>query len=109
MEWNSTLYDQKHDFVAEYGRGLLEFVPQNAKQTILDLGCGTGTLTAQLAELCNKIVGVDSSQDMIDKAKEEFSNIEFKVCDALALPFEGEFDVVFPMLYFTGSVTTIFC
>lgn len=95
MEWNSSLYDKKHDFVAEYGKGLLEFVPQNAKQTVLDLGCGTGTLTAQLAELCDKIVGVDASQDMIDKAREEFGNIEFKVCDALVLPFEQEFDVVF--------------
>lgn len=95
MEWNATLYDNKHDFVAEYGKGLLEFVPKNDEQSILDLGCGTGTLTAQLAELCNKIVGVDGSQDMIDKAKEEFSNIEFKVCDALDLPFEKEFDVVF--------------
>ncbi len=95
MEWNSTLYDKKHDFVAEYGKGLLEFVPQNTKQTILDLGCGKGTLTAQLAKLCNKIVGVDASQNMIDKAKEEFSDIEFKVCNALALPFEKEFDVVF--------------
>ena len=95
MEWNSTLYDNKHDFVAEYGKGLLEFVPQNTKQTILDLGCGTGTLTVQLAGLCNKIVGVDASQDMVDKAKEEFGDIEFKVCDALALPFEKEFDVVF--------------
>ena len=109
MKWNSTLYDKKHDFVAEYGKGLLEFVPQNPKQSILDLGCGTGTLTAQLAELCNKLVGVDSSQNMIEKAKEEFGNIEFKVCDALALPFEKEFDVVFPMLYFTGSVTTMLC
>ena len=45
MEWNSTLYDKKHDFVAEYGKGLLEFVPQNTKQSILDLGCGTGALT----------------------------------------------------------------
>lgn len=95
MKWDSTLYDKKHDFVAEYGKGLLEFVPQNAKQTILDLGCGTGTLTAQLAKLCNKVVGMDASQSMIDKAKEEFSKLEFKVCDALALPFEGEFDVVF--------------
>ncbi len=95
MEWNSTLYDKKHNFVAEYGKGLLEFVPQNGKQSILDLGCGTGILTVQLADLCKKVVGVDSSQSMVDKAKEEFSNIEFKVCDALALPFEKEFDVVF--------------
>lgn len=95
MEWNSTLYDRKHNFVAEYGKGLLEFVPKNDGQTILDLGCGTGMLTVQLAGLCSKIVGVDSSQSMIEKAKEQFSNIEFIVCDALALPFENEFDVVF--------------
>lgn len=95
MEWNSTLYDKKHDFVAEYGKGLLEFVPQNDEQSILDLGCGTGTLTAQLADLCVRIVGVDASQDMVDKAKEGFGDIEFKVCDALDLPFENEFDVVF--------------
>ena len=95
MEWNSTLYDKKHDFVAEYGKGLLEFVPKNDKQAILDLVCGTGVLTVQLADFGNKIVGVDSSQSMIDKAKEQFNNIEFKVCDALALPFENEFDVVF--------------
>ena len=65
MEWNSTLYDKEHDFVAEYGKGLLEFVPQNTKQSILDLGCGTGALTAELAELCERIVGVDGSQNMI--------------------------------------------
>ena len=28
-EWNATLYDNKHDFVAEYGKGLLEYIPQN--------------------------------------------------------------------------------
>lgn len=95
MEWDSALYDKKHDFVAEYGKGLLEFVPKRDEQTILDLGCGTGILTVQLADLCNKIVGVDSSRNMIDKAKEQFSNIEFRVCDALDLPFENEFDVVF--------------
>ncbi len=95
MEWNSSLYDKKHDFVAEYGKGLLEFIPKNNEQIILDLGCGTGTLTAQLADLCGKVVGVDSSQNMIDKAKKQFNNVEFSVCDALALPFVEEFDVVF--------------
>lgn len=95
MEWNSILYDKKHDFVTEYGKGLLEFVPLNTEQAILDLGCGTGALTVQLADLCDRIVGVDSSHNMIHKAKEQFSDIEFRVCDALALPFDKEFDVVF--------------
>lgn len=95
MKWNSLLYDSKHDFVSEYGKGLLEFIPKNDGQTILDLGCGTGTLTVRLSDLCNKVIGIDSSQNMIDKAKEQFGNIEFMVCDAIALPFEKEFDVVF--------------
>lgn len=72
MEWDSTLYNKKHDFVTEYGKELLEFVPKNDEQAILDLGCGTGMLTVQLADLCNKIVGIDSSQSMIDKAKVQF-------------------------------------
>lgn len=95
MEWNSQLYDNKHNFVAEYGKGLLEFIPNNVEQSILDLGCGTGMLTTQLRTLGSKVIGVDSSQSMIDKAKEQFTNTEFMVCDALDLPFQKEFDVVF--------------
>ena len=95
MEWNSILYDNKHDFVAEYGKGLLEFVPENRNQSILDLGCGTGTLTTQLTNFADTIIGVDSSLNMIEKAKSQFHNIKFMVCDALSLPFKNEFDVVF--------------
>ena len=94
-EWNAALYDNKHDFVAEYGKGLLEYIPQNEKQSILDLGCGTGTLTVQLNNLAKTVIGVDQSESMIKKAQEQYSNIEFRVCDALALPFESQFDVVF--------------
>lgn len=95
MEWNTVLYDQKHDFVAEYGKGLLEFVPENQEQSILDLGCGTGTLTVQLKARAGKVIGVDSSHHMVEKAKKQFENMEFLLCDALALPFEEEFDIVF--------------
>lgn len=94
-DWNAVLYDNKHDFVSEYGKGLLEFVPVNKNQSILDLGCGTGTLTAQLFDLAGTIVGVDSSVSMIVKAEEQYPNIKFMVCDALDLPFEEEFEVVF--------------
>lgn len=95
MEWNAALYDNKHDFVSEYGKGLLEFVPENKRQHILDLGCGTSILTAQLANLAGEVIGVDHSKNMIEKAQRQFSDIQFMVCDALALPFEKEFDVVF--------------
>ena len=94
-EWNAVLYDSKHDFVAEYGKGLLEFVSENKNQSILDLGCGTGTLTVQLSNFADIVIGVDSSASMIAKAKKQYSNMQFVVCDALALPFEKRFDVVF--------------
>lgn len=95
MQWNSALYDQKHDFVAKYGEGLLTFLPENPAQAILDLGCGTGTLTAQLAARGSRVVGVDSARPMVERARVQYPELTFEVCDALALPFEGEFDVVF--------------
>ncbi|MCF0240769.1 MAG: class I SAM-dependent methyltransferase, partial [Streptococcus gallolyticus] len=99
-EWNAVLYDNKHDFVAEYGKGLLEFVPKNKNQHILDLGCGTGTLTSQLADLADTTIGLDSSESMIEKAREHYADIQFVVGDALALPFEKQFDVVFSNVFY---------
>lgn len=49
------------DFVAEYGKGLLEYIPQNKNQCILDLGCGIGTLIVQLNNLAKTVIGVDQS------------------------------------------------
>lgn len=91
MQWNSALYDQKHDFVAKYGEGLLTFLPENPAQDILDLGCGTGTLTAR----GSRVIGVDGARPMVERARAQYPELTFEVCDAPALPFEGEFDVVF--------------
>lgn len=33
-EWNAVLYDNKHDFVAEYGKGMSEFVPKNKSRKL---------------------------------------------------------------------------
>lgn len=43
----------------------------------------------------NMEIGVDSSQSMIKMAQEQYPDIEFMVCDALALSFNRQFDVVF--------------
>ena len=95
MKWNPSLYDEKHGFVAEYGKSLLELIPQNPDQTILDLGCGTGALTRQLLPLASRVAGADSSPDMIRQAQAQNPGTEFLVCDALDLPFREEWDVVF--------------
>lgn len=94
MKWDADLYNNKHDFVAKYGEQLLEFIPDNTEK-ILDLGCGTGTLTSQLVKHCDYVRGVDGSEQMIQKAKANFPEIDFEVVDALKLPYEHEWDVVF--------------
>ncbi len=95
MRWDPGLYDHKHRFVAEYGKGLLEYVPADAAQRILDLGCGTGTLTAELAVRCGYVLGIDASAEMVAQAKERYPALPFQVMDALELPYEHEWDIVF--------------
>lgn len=95
MRWNAALYDTKHDFVAEYGKNLLQYIPSNPGQRILDLGCGTGALTERLAGLCGHVLGADSSPEMIREASERHKGIDFMVLNALDMPFENEWDVVF--------------
>jgi demethylmenaquinone methyltransferase/2-methoxy-6-polyprenyl-1,4-benzoquinol methylase len=61
----------------------------------LDVACGSGKLTAELARRTagGRVVGVDFSGQMLDRARREHPALEFLAGDALALPFaDGEFD-----------------
>lgn len=94
MRWDAKAYDVTHGFVSDYGRSLEQLVPQGAR-TLLDLGCGTGTLTAELAGNVEHVIGLDSSPAMIEEARRLHPGIDFRIGDACALTFEHEFDVVF--------------
>jgi len=57
----------------------------------LDVACGSGKLTSELARLAGaggRVVGVDFSAGMLDVARREHPGIEFVEGDALQLPFE---------------------
>jgi len=95
MKWNSTLYDKSHDFVSKYGEGILSYLNPQPGETILDLGCGTGDLTKEIFLANSHVIGVDSSTDMIEKAKSKFPEIEFYQMDARELKFDILFDAIF--------------
>lgn len=95
MDWNADLYENKHDFIAEYGKSLLAYVPETPEQSILDLGCGTGTLTHALLEKSSSVIGLDSSTDMIKKARRLYPGMDFRVLNACRMPWHDWFDVVF--------------
>jgi 2-polyprenyl-3-methyl-5-hydroxy-6-metoxy-1,4-benzoquinol methylase len=81
--------------------GECDFIEQelnNAKALkILDVGCGTGRHSIELARRGYDVTGIDLSESMLAKARENASNanldIDFLKCDARDLPFTGEFDV----------------
>ncbi len=75
--------------------GLLNIKPMDS---LLDIGCGTGKITQKLSFITNgKIVGIDPSIGMIEKAKEENtgSRIKFEISAAENLNFSEEFDIIF--------------
>ncbi len=70
--------------------------------TVLDVGCGPGTITIDIAARVSpaKVVGMDASDEVIEKATElaaerDIDNVEFVVGNAYELDYEDEsFDVV---------------
>jgi len=95
MNWNATLYDDKHSFVAKYGEDVLDWLAPQKDEHILDVGCGTGTLTEKIAGSGAIVTGIDASPEMIAKAKQAYSNIEFFVKDASNFYFDTKFDAAF--------------
>lgn len=94
-EWDAAQYDAKHAFVYEKAKGLVELLAPQPGERILDLGCGTGALTAEIAGRGADILGVDSSENMISQATKKFPALKFEALDAKELPFRAEFDAVF--------------
>jgi ubiquinone/menaquinone biosynthesis C-methylase UbiE/DNA-binding transcriptional ArsR family regulator len=76
-----------------------------ADQVIADLGCGTGPLIADLAPYAGKIIGVDSSADMLKAARrrlENLPNVELRKGDLFELPIDaGVCDAAFLVLALT--------
>lgn len=81
---------------------LLEICGLDATSRILDVGCGSGNTPSLIAKKYgSQVYGIDISEVMIAKAKERAQRqglterLEFRVADALDLPFEDDwFDVV---------------
>ncbi len=95
MKWDSERYLNRHAFIIERGRALLDLLAPQAGEHILDLGCGTGDIAHSIAESGARVVGVDASAEMIAAARSRFPALNFYVEDAAELPFEAEFDAVF--------------
>ncbi|ARS89511.1 class I SAM-dependent methyltransferase [Natrarchaeobaculum aegyptiacum] len=93
--WDSSAYDGSHSFVYEYGEDVLDLLEPTPDERILDLGCGTGHLTARIADVGADVVGLDRSPEMLAQARERYPEHAFVRADAREFAFDDPFDAVF--------------
>lgn len=111
--WDAELYEARHAFVWQLGEGVIKLLDPKPAERILDLGCGTGQLTRKIADSGAEAVGLDVSPEMIGQARQNFPELRFILEDAVAMPFESEFDAVFSnaalhwMLDFSGVAKAV--
>lgn len=93
--WDTKLYESKHAFVWQYGADVVELLSPAPHERILDLGCGTGQLTAKIALAGCEVLGIDQDAAMIEKARQNYPDLSFAIADAKNFQVEGQFDAVF--------------
>jgi len=85
-----------------WARELIARLKLRGDEQILDVGCGDGKVTAEIAQTLphGSVTGMDASPQMIEFAKSafpapQFSNLRFRVMDARKIQFDRRFDLVF--------------
>ncbi len=99
FEFDVKKYKKASAHQRQWGSKLVSELNLTGSERILDLGCGDGGITAELAELVPDgfVVGIDASQNMIDSAQKahKAKNLKFDLLDINNIDFEDEFDIVF--------------
>ena len=93
-EWNASEYDRLSALQATMAEEVLSLLKLEGSERILDIGCGNGKTTAEIAARVpqGSVTGVDASAEMVAFAKDHWipahPNLQFAVADARHLPFE---------------------
>jgi trans-aconitate methyltransferase len=101
--WNPEDYANNSDAQLKWAGELRENLNLQSNESVLDVGCGDGKITADFSTALpnsKKVVGVDNSPEMISYAKRtyastQYPHLSFACVDARSLNFEHEFDLVF--------------
>lgn len=100
--WNASEYEKYSNGQKKWADELLAKLNLEKGMSVLDIGCGDGRITAEIAKRIPEsfVIGVDSSESMIELAAEkypssDYRNLSFEVMDAKNLTFINKFDVVF--------------
>ena len=91
--WSAASYDEHARFVSDLAGGVIDWLQPESGERILDLGCGDGVLTAEIAGKGAEVVGVDASADFVRACQAR--GLDVRLMDGENLTFDQEFDAVF--------------
>lgn len=94
-EWDADHYDSKLSYVSDLGRSLMSLLQPKSGEYILDLGCGTGDLTHDIADYGAHVMGMDSSDTMIRQARQKYPKLDFVVGNGEEFAVTRPYDAVF--------------
>ena len=97
MPWNPDQYLRFADHRTRPGIELLSRIPDIDARRIVDLGCGTGHLTAMLQERWPHadVIGIDSSVEMIERADHDHPDMTWIIGDAATWEPDQPVDLIF--------------
>ena len=100
-EWDAQAYNRVSALQQCLAEKSIRRLPLDGDERVLDLGCGDGKITVEIARRLPRgsVVGVDASNAMIAFAAQKFPatthpNVAWRVADAAQLPFAEQFDLV---------------
>lgn len=95
IRWDAEGYRDRFSFVSSYGEGLLELIDLRKDMRVVDLGCGNGRLTKELARCGARVLGIDSSESQIEIARQTYPDLSFELADAASFEAPEPQEVVF--------------
>lgn len=96
-DWNPELYLKFNEERTQPAKDLAVRINMENPEKIMDVGCGPGNSTNVLSSRWpeSEIVGIDSSASMIESAKNNYPNIEWRIEDATKMETEEKYDIIF--------------
>lgn len=94
-EWDPERYESSFSFVWNRGADLVALLDPKPGETVLDLGCGTGQLTHEIASRGAAVMGLDSSPAMVAQARINYPSLKFILGNGSDFSLAEPVDAVF--------------
>jgi trans-aconitate methyltransferase len=95
MNWGTAMYDTGLGYVSSQGAPLLDLLDPKTDERIIDLGCGVGSLTAEIAARGAEVLGIDGTASLINEARMAYPTLSFTVGDPHDFTVVQSYDAVF--------------